>query len=192
MGSPGEEVEGLPSRGAAYLFCHLPGGHSRRKGVPGGPPQWPLAPEPPPPTATAGPWPRLCGPMSGPREKRRNPTVTRSCGKGASAQSLPTHYNYAAHVHTYTRTPHTHRSSHPSLLTPCGAGGQRGKRGGQKEIRERSPRQNRTPRTRAQSHPRLKAAYTQRLSSVLILSQVTWGLRGPQAAVTPWASPPSL
>lgn len=122
-------------------------------------------------------------------EAKKSHCVTRSCGKGASAQSLTTHDQYAAHVHTYTRTPHTHSSSRPSLLTPCGAGGQRGKRGGQKEITGRSPRQNMAPRIRVQSHERLKASYTQRLSSILILSQVTWGLREPHAAVTPWASP---
>lgn len=154
-GSPGEEVEERPSRGATYLFCHLPGGHSRRKGAPGGHPQWLPAPGPPPPIATASPWPRLCGPVSGPMEKRRSPSVTSSCGNGASAQSLTTHDQYAAHVHTHTCTPNTHSHSRPSLLTPCGAGGQRGKRGGQKEIRGRSPRQTMTPRTRVQSQQRL-------------------------------------
>lgn len=65
---PQEEAK-EPSRGATYLFCHLPGGHSRRKGAPGGHPRWPLVPVPPPPTARAGPLLRLCVPASGPAEK---------------------------------------------------------------------------------------------------------------------------
>lgn len=75
-GSSGEETEELPSRGDTYLFCHLPGDHSRRKGVPGGHPQWPLVPELLLPKAIAGPLLRRCGPVSGPMEKQRKPTVS--------------------------------------------------------------------------------------------------------------------
>lgn len=75
-GSSGEETEELPCRGATYLFCHLPGDHSRRKGVPEGHPQWPLVPELPLPKAIASPLPHQCGPVSGPMEKQRKPTVS--------------------------------------------------------------------------------------------------------------------
>lgn len=75
-GSSGEKREKLTSRGSTYLFCHLPGDHSRRKGVPEGHPQRPLVRELPLPKAIAGPLPHQCGPVSGPMEKQRKSTVS--------------------------------------------------------------------------------------------------------------------
>lgn len=171
-GSSGEEAEEQPSRGATYLFCHLPGSHSRRKGVPRGHPQWPLAPGPPLPIAIASPLPRLCGPVSGPMETQRNPTVSHGAVRKQLVPLSPTTHS--------TLAAHTHCSSCHSLLTPCGAGGQQGERGGQKEIRELEAHCKMIPRTCVQSYqsPKtssLSQAHTQRLSSILIHSQVTWG-----------------
>lgn len=131
-------------RGNMYLFCHPPGGHSRRKAAPGGRPRWPLARAPPLPKATAGPSPRRCVPASGPVEKRRKATVSHG------APGPTTHYKLATHTHAHCGSCH-------SQLTPCAAAGQQGERGSRTEVRERSPQQNLLPRNCVPSHQRLKA-----------------------------------
>lgn len=119
----------LPCRGASYLFCQLPEGHSRRKGAQGGYPRWLLAPVLPLPVTTAGPWPHLHGPVSEPMEKGTNSTMPHGA-EALISQSFTTNSC------TRPRASPAQPTAVCSLLPPCGGGGRHRERKAQKDTGE--------------------------------------------------------